>query len=81
MLLEAVEQPLHDVALPIRDVIEARVWDFIALRWDDDSDPTTFQVVAHCRAAVALIAGNRIWPHARTSSPCSLNHPTLHQLR
>ena len=81
MLLEAVDQPLYDVALPIRDVIEARLWDFIALRWDDDSDPTTFQVVAHCRAAVALIARNPVRSNPWSASSWPFDRSPLHQGR
>ncbi len=66
-LLEAVDQTLDPVALPVGFAVEAGLPALVALAGDHRPDVSPAQAAAGGRAAVALVAGQSARPQARTA--------------
>src|SRR5689334_9590301 len=72
-LLEAIDQPLDEVAPPIRLTVEARLAALVALGRNDRCDPAAADPAARCRAAVAFVAR-----HTARAQPRSTATPARH---
>src|SRR3954452_12557243 len=79
ILLEAVDQPLNPIALPIQPSIKPSSMPLRAFAWDRYADPMLTQIPPDLAAAVALVSDDAPGPQPRSSASWSLHRALLHQ--
>jgi hypothetical protein len=71
ILLEPADATFHHVAAAIGLSIEVRLDGLIRTRGNHHLNAALLQVAADPRVAVAFVAGDTLWPTARSSQPAS----------
>ena len=77
-LLQAVNEPLHDIALPVGVLVEPDS-SLTFLASNDHADPSSAEVAPDLLAAVALVTCDSIWANPWSSVSPPLDCPSFHQ--
>ena len=80
-LLQAIDQPLHAVALAVGGAVEPRRPPLVHLAWDDVAAAASAQILAHPPAAVALVADQAVGAEAWSAPPDPLDGAAVRQGR